>query len=215
MICTKIKHYRMGRISARPCFFTYIEGSDYKGCVGGAYAAKRPGDDFIEGLMDKKNGAKADEVGRLGELAFGHIVDEYPDLSYRPYGDEHDFVLSGKGVDIKTTTRKDCCLVRSETDNGKKLTFRHPIYVTSHVHSHVPGDRIYIVTYGFFLREEVISFSDAPAKIGKHKNKELYFAMSSPIMDMLDPFDRIGAVSYVNVGTCNRISKENSYGKVQ
>lgn len=200
MICTRLRPFKLRNNPVRDCFVTLIDGKDYWECIYGKFYSERPDTQFTRGFIGK--GAAI--MGKFGEQAFGHATQTKPNLGYIHGGDKHDFVLAGKGIDVKTTnTKAELVCVIVETDRGWRRQLRDDFYVACFLRQNRRLAMAHVVTYGFFSRREVAALPTVPGRGGdrKHKNKELYLDKSRPILDLIAPLGERG-VEYVKDRLC-------------
>ena len=138
--------------------------------------------EFHKGNTEKrylKNDPLAvDTIGKLGEIAFGKLINQQPDFVARRYGDGGaDFLVSGVGIDVKTSSKADKLLV----GEGK---VKCDVYVLASIQ----GDSC--ILHGWSGRDEIRA-----APVSKHhaKGKPSNCIMAGKLSPLWDLFDMLHA----------------------
>lgn len=132
---------------------------------------------------------KTERTGRLGEMAFGILVNQSIDDEYKHLGDTHDFFFENKKIDVKTAAKKpsySCGLVRAETQSGKKLDLSSDIYVFGYViNDDVNKKTAQICLVGYMKKADIIKLEPKKARRGFHKNYEVHYKTLLDIGDLI------------------------------
>lgn len=130
---------------------------------------------------------KPTRTGILGQMAFAEVFNQDVDLTYQKNGDQYDFLIGGKSIDVKCAmSNYGANLMQHTNELGRKIELKHDIYVCSYVEEESRDD-LYadIMLVGFLTKEEV---EKAPVKKGRrggrHLNYELSFKKTHSILEL-------------------------------
>jgi hypothetical protein len=145
---------------------------------------------YGSGLLNtKEDPYKTERTGRLGEMAFGILINQNIDAEYKHLGDTQDFTINNKKFDIKTAAKKPkylCGLIRAQTESGKFLDLTSDTYVFGYV---ILDDILkkvaQISLVGYMNKGDIIKLEMKPAKMGFHKNYEIPYKDTQDIGDLI------------------------------
>lgn len=130
-------------------------------------------------------------VGKLSEIAFGGIVGQTPDLKHRVNGDDSDFTINGKTIDVKCTTDRKTsiadgkrCYLRVVNEHGKQVKWQKDYYVVSYIRPTKPRE-FQIVFTGYYTLKDVQLVELVNSMYSTHMNKVLELRYARNLNELL------------------------------
>lgn len=171
-------------IVKRPCLIVNIDGDEWDRCDKFTQWNDRDRDAYTRGL---KPGAV--RTGKLGEVACSVLLRQEADFTYRHGGDNHDFYIAGLAIDVKATAGEfQLCYLSVISERGHEYDWKSKdLFIVCKVNedSQIPC-MASVQVAGFFTHSDVAQLPTVPARIGRHQNKELEFAKSRPLPELID-----------------------------
>jgi len=156
-------------------------GEDYKYCQESSknYKCNTKKGFFGKGIINSKNDPyKVTRIGLLGEMAFAKYMDVPARFEYMEHGDDFDFKINGKTIDVKTASRNyGACLIRCINHKGNFI-LKKPcdIYVAAYIDKEIPDENYAeVIIKGWIRSKEFKNMEPVNARVGKHKNYEISF----------------------------------------
>jgi hypothetical protein len=166
-------------------FEVEVAGEEYERCdeqSTNMWANGKTGQ-FGVGLANSKDDPRiVERHGNLGELAFAKIFDLSVDFTYKPGGDQQDFLLFDKSVNIKNAIRNYYAgLIRAETERGRSLPIANDVYVFAFTNEDRNAKKAKITIVGWEMRDKITKRDKVPARKGDHKNYDIPYDELQPI----------------------------------
>lgn len=157
-----------------------IGSEEYEVCETAAsnmWCSKKLGE-WGRGLINTKNDRfRAERTGKLGEMAFAQMFGLAMDIEYKRGGDDKDFKIGIKKINVKTAFRRpiyDAGLVKAKTDAGNIANLDSDIYIFSFIDNDDRDKKeAKVVMVGGITKDAICKYSMSPAKVGKHMNYEI------------------------------------------
>lgn len=131
-----------------------LKTSDFMSCYGG----HRRGE-WASGYMNTKDDPKrAQRTGRIGEVAFAKLMHLQVDGEYRYDGDEYDFKIHGKTIDVKTSfAHGDPYRTMKTTDKGVECHYDCDYYIFCYRdYDHYPYKKESLIIFdGYVLGKDI------------------------------------------------------------
>lgn len=146
------------------------------------------------GLVNSKDDPrKVERVGLFGEIGIGLLFNQRIDLTYREGGDQFDFLLFGKTVNVKMRTesppRHDRALIKCRhTADSHYMPLEHELYMFGFMDwEHERKASVCMV--GGIYRENIDTSVEHPAYRGSHFNHEVHYRNMIPIRKLLEDYN--------------------------
>lgn len=169
-----------------------ISGDEYISCEKAAcnfWANSKKGR-WGRGLINNSEDPyKVERVGLLGEMAFSKQFNIPVNFEYKQFGNETDFEIKGKTLDVKTAARKysyEAGLIRAQTEKGNNVALHADIYYFAYIENDDREKKVATVELvGAISKEKVLELPLSDAKIGKHKNYEVPYSDLLPLEEII------------------------------
>jgi hypothetical protein len=169
-----------------------VHKNNYTLCENGAedyWCSSKPGV-YGRGILNTKDDPKrVERIGNLGEMAFSMYMKlPKPKFEYKRGGDDYDFLVSGKTIDVKCA-RKDygSILIKCETETGKWVFQERDIYVASYIDSDDRANkRATVILVGWVPLDYVKTLTPVPSPHWRsnHKNYDIKFDCVRPMEEL-------------------------------
>lgn len=168
-------------------YHIFININEYEICVNAAqnmWANKKSGSDYNRGIINtKEDPRRTERIGRLGEMAFGKMIEQSMDTEYKEYGDTMDFLYKGYKINVKCAMKyynNEIALIKSNTENGNPVKLKQDLYVIGYLkNENKKLKNANIVILGYQTRENISNYKIVQSKY-KHYNYQV------PYQDLLD-----------------------------
>ena len=157
-----------------------IKNEEYQYCVEKSeeYWCNKKTGFFGRGIINtKKDKYKVTRIGLFGEMALAKYLGITPDFKFIHCGDQFDFIINGKTIDVKTASRNyGASLIRCRSEKGRSVFKPKDIYVAALLEEE-NSDKLFcrISLKGWETLDFVRKLPEVPAMVGKHLNYELKF----------------------------------------
>lgn len=165
-------------------YHIHIDQNKYKVCIKASmnmWSSEKKGCKYNEGMLNtKKDPYRTERIGRLGEMAFGILVEQPIDDTYIKYGDKMDFLYKGKKINVKCSTKynkNEICFVRGIDSFGKKIELIQDIYVFSYLKNEDSKKEIAnVVIMGYQTKEFIENKKLIKSTLDDHYNYVLSYS---------------------------------------
>ena len=124
-------------------------------------------------------------VGILGQVALAKFLGLDTDLTYRHQGDDFDFLVNGKTVDLKTASHRSFGVYITAQRNGYDLPLTKDVYAAAYLKSEDRQNKTAVVVLvGWATKEEVARLTPRKSRYGNWYNRELEFVETHPIGEL-------------------------------
>ena len=178
----------------RTCMLTEITDKDYLLAKNHSIWSETKQSQYGKGLANTNSDpSKVTRIGTLGEIAFGNIINQSVDFTYRVNGDKQDFIVNNITVDIKTSTKmRSTCYILYETEKGKIIKPEKDIYILAHIlYDNLNENSAAIVFSGYYTNKMLESciIRDGAYNAG-HKNLVLDVEKSLSFLDFINVYTK-------------------------
>lgn len=181
---------KVGDVKLQTCR-VLIEGQNYEVCDH--YSFQRWSNvkkgEWGEGLVNSKDDPrKVERVGLFGELVVGILFCKRIDLTYREGGDQFDFLLFDKTVNVKMRTeappRHDRGIIKCRhSDQSPYMPLKQELYLFGYLDWEHEKKASVCMVGG--IHRENINTDECPAFRGSHFNHEVHYRHMIPIKKLM------------------------------
>lgn len=172
-----------------------VDSDNYAKCVEASHNcwSSQKNDEWGKTFINTKDDSRRSErTGYLGEMVFGQMIGEQPDLSYKEGGGKHDFVLHGRSFEVKNA-RHDIYegLLRCVNQSGTKIKLKSDCYVFCYVaEEDIEAGYAVISVVGYASREFISSLEPVRSWAGEHWNYEVDYNSLGDIADVVQWYSK-------------------------
>ena len=174
------------------CLVVTLEGEDYEVCWSTDISSSEKTTEY--GSKDCYNGPVEEYQGRdnkaahgfFGEVALAKIFSLPVDTTYRPKGDQHDFIFSGLTTDMKMGMLTSWRVPNITAENKGRVHEPKQLYIMGFVVEHEIGEYVKVAIVGF-MDGKVVGKCQLrnSVKYGGVSNYDVYYTDAEPIRDIL------------------------------
>jgi hypothetical protein len=168
-----------------------IQGNNYDVCDHFSFQrwSNTKTGEWGEGLVNtSQDPRKVERVGLFGELAIGILFDQRIDLTYRPGGDQFDFQLFGKTVNVKMRTeappRHDRGIIKCRhSAQSAYMPLKQDLYVFGYLDWEYKRQASVCIIGGIW--KDKIDTTEHAGFRGEHFNHEVHYRHLMPIKKLM------------------------------
>jgi hypothetical protein len=164
-------------------YHVFINSDEYDICVEAAqnmWANKKKGSEYNKGFLNtKEDPVRTERTGRLGEMAFGKMIEQPMDTEYKEYGDTMDFLYKGYKINVKCASKyydSETGLIKSHTETGYPVGLKQDIYVIGYLkNENKKLKQANVVILGYQTKEVISKYEVKRAIRDKHYNYQVIY----------------------------------------
>lgn len=136
----------------------------------------------------KEDPRKVERIGLFGEMVIAILFNKRVDVTYREGGDQFDFLLLGKTVNVKMRTeappRHDRGIIKCRHGaESAYMPLKHELYIFGFLDWEHERKASVCIVGG--IEREKIDITEHPAFAGSHFNHEVHYRHMTPILQLL------------------------------